>query len=66
MNNIIHIDIMPIFKAGDPPPEGNGYLEWHEWAEVQLAAGLLQTQCPRCGRWNFPQEIEIHNCEVQP
>ena len=26
------------YKPGDPPP--TGYLEWHEWAEVQRKAGL--------------------------
>jgi hypothetical protein len=46
--------IMPVFKRGDPAPKG--YLQWHEWARVQLRAGLRQRRCPRCGLWNFPQE----------
>jgi hypothetical protein len=49
-----HICIMPIFKAGDPPPKG--YLEWHEWAKVQDKAGLRQKKCQGCGLWQFPQE----------
>jgi hypothetical protein len=28
----IHIDFVPVFKPGDPPPPGNGYNDWHEWA----------------------------------
>lgn len=45
----------PDFKPGDPAPEG--YLAWHEWAEVQHKAGLRQKQCGRCGKWNYPQEL---------
>lgn len=45
----------PGFKAGDPAP--SGYLDWHEWAEVQHKAGLRQVQCPNCGRWKYPQEL---------
>lgn len=41
------------YKPGDPPPDG--YLAWHEWAEVQHKAGLRQRQC-LCGKWVFPQE----------
>lgn len=43
------------YKPGDPPP--NGYLEWHEWAEVQHKAGLRQVMCGRCGKWRYPQEL---------
>lgn len=43
------------FKPGDPAPEG--YLEWHEWAEVQHEAGLRQKECGRCGKWWYPQEL---------
>lgn len=43
------------YKPGDPPPEG--YLEWHEWAEVQHRAGLRQRSCPDCGLWRYPQEF---------
>lgn len=49
------ITYSPGFKAGDPPPEG--YLDWHEWAEVQRKAGLKQELCGRCSRWKFPQEL---------
>ena len=47
--------VQPEFKPGDPAPEG--YLAWHEWAEVQRNAGLKQKQCGRCGKWHFPQGL---------
>lgn len=43
------------YAPGDPAPEG--YLEWHEWAEIQHKAGLRQKQCGRCGLWRYPQEL---------
>jgi len=43
------------YKPGDPAPEG--YLQWHEWAEVQHKAGLRQVECGRCGLWRYPQEL---------
>jgi ribosomal protein S27AE len=46
---------MPDYKPGDLPPEG--YLQWHEWAEVQRKAGIKQRQCPTCGLWRTPQEL---------
>lgn len=49
------IDVQPTFKPGDLPPEG--YLAWHEWAEVQRKAGIKQVQCGRCGLWQTPQEL---------
>ena len=45
----------PDFKPGDLPPDG--YLAWHEWAEVQHKAGIKQKQCGRCGLWKCPQEL---------
>jgi len=42
------------FKPGDPRP--NGYVAFHEWAEVQIKAGIKQHQCPKCKLWHFPQE----------
>ena len=50
----IYIDIMPEFKPGDLPP--SGYLEWHEWADVQRKAGIRQHRCKSCGKWVTPQE----------
>lgn len=47
--------VMPEYKPGDQPPEG--YLQWHEWAEVQHKAGLRQKPCGVCGKWKYPQEI---------
>lgn len=43
------------YKPGDQPPEG--YLAWHEWAEVQRKAGIKQVQCGECGKWSTPQEL---------
>ena len=43
------------YKPGDLPP--NGYLEWHEWAEVQRKAGVRQVMCGRCMKWRTPQEL---------
>ncbi len=43
------------YQPGDQPPEG--YLAWHEWAEVQYKSGRRQVECGRCGRWSFPQEL---------
>lgn len=62
----IHIDFVPIFKPGDPPPSGNGYNAWHEWAKVQHGAGLRQRRCVQCQRFYFPQEMESHECQPQP
>lgn len=45
----------PGFKPGDPAP--TGYLDWHEWAEVQHKAGLRQAECPTCSKWKYPQEL---------
>ena len=47
--------VTPEFKPGDQAPEG--YLAWHEWAEVQHKAGLRQKKCGRCGKWKYPQEL---------
>lgn len=44
-----------IYKPGDLPPDG--YLAWHEWAEVQRKAGIKQVQCGKCGLWRTPQEL---------
>lgn len=52
--------VQPTFKAGDPAPEG--YLAWHEWAEVQHRAGLRQKICQRCWTWKFPQEMSADVC----
>lgn len=53
--NFGFISFAPVFKARDPAPEG--YLDWHEWAKVQIKAGLRQDQCGVCGLWRFPQEL---------
>lgn len=47
------------YKPGDPTP--TGYVQWHEWAGVQYAAGLRQRQCRKCRLWKFPQE----KCECE-
>lgn len=43
------------FEPGDQPP--SDYCGWHEWADVQAAAGLTQERCGRCCKWKFPQEL---------
>lgn len=53
-----HVLVMPNYKPGDLPPQG--YLQWHEWAEVQRKAGIKQVECPSCGRWKTPQELSTH------
>ena len=60
----MHIDIMPKFKAGDLPPDG--YLEWHEWAAVQYAAGIRQSSCNRCDKWHTPQELPCTAQAAEP
>jgi len=54
------------YKAGDQPPANGGYLEMHEWAMVQMQAGLSQVKCGRCGKPKFPQELtsEIDEAKV--
>lgn len=56
-----HIDYCREHKPGDPAPRG--YMEKHEWARVQLRAGLRQTRCGGCGKCLFPQEHKSHKCE---
>ena len=51
------------YKAGDQAPQG--YLAWHEWAEVQHKAGLRQKQCGQCGLWRYPQELSEHMVRLQ-
>lgn len=53
-----HLLVMPHYKPGDLPPDG--YLQWHEWAEVQRKAGIKQVVCPSCGLWRTPQELSTH------
>ena len=43
------------YKPGDQAPDG--YLAWHEWAEVQHKAGLRQKECGRCSKWFYPQQL---------
>jgi len=51
----VMLDSIPEFKPGDMPPDG--YLAWHEWAEVQRAAGIEQVSCCSCCLWQTPQEL---------
>lgn len=53
-----HILSMPTYKPSDLPPEG--YLQWHEWADVQRRAGIKQVECPSCSKWQTPQELSTH------
>lgn len=52
---VARILVRDTYKPGDLPPDG--YLAWHEWAEVQRKAGIKQVQCGKCGRWQTPQEL---------
>lgn len=52
----LHIDPVRDYRPGDPEPEG--YLEWHEWARVQVRAGIHQRNCRVCGLWQFPQALD--------
>jgi len=56
---VIGVEDESMMKVGSQAPEG--YLNWHDWAEVQHKAGLRQVPCPRCGLWRFPQEPCIKN-----
>ena len=38
-------------------PNNLRYLKWAEWSEAKREAGEVQSQCPDCGRWYFPEEI---------
>lgn len=51
------------YKPGDLPP--TGYLEWHEWAEVQRNAGIKQRQCGKCGKWKTPQEMSKNHVQCE-
>jgi hypothetical protein len=53
-----HVLVMPEYRPGDLPLEG--YLQWHEWSEVQRKAGIKQVQCPTCCLWRTPQELSTH------
>ena len=51
----VFIDDAGSYQPGDLPPEG--YLQWHEWAEVQRKAGIKQVECGMCSKWQTPQEL---------
>jgi hypothetical protein len=55
MKGLAHISVRPTFKPGDLPPPG--YLDWHQWADVQRKAGIKQVECGRCSKWKTPQEL---------
>ncbi|KQV83313.1 hypothetical protein ASC90_22095 [Rhizobium sp. Root1220] len=61
-SDFAHLHIIPTYKGGDPAPKG--YLEWHEWARVQLRAGLRQQECGKCCKWKFPQELTAEKIRV--
>lgn len=57
--------VQPEFKPGDQAPDG--YLAWHEWADVQHKAGLRQKECGRCGKLKYPQQLssKVDRLEAQ-
>ena len=59
MSRLICLLIEPFFKPGDPPP--HGYLQWHQWANVQMHARIRQKRCRVCRLWRFPQEVCQHD-----
>jgi hypothetical protein len=46
--------LMEVWPKGSKPPQG--YLARHDWAEAQIAHGLIQKQCQQCKLWSFPQD----------
>lgn len=63
MRRAVFICGVGAYQAGDPAPAG--YLEWHEWARVQVRAGLRQEWCVVHERYHFPQEIG-RGCQRRP
>ena len=59
---IVHLLAQQDYKPGDLPPDG--YLAWHEWAEVQRKAGIKQVECGRCGVWKTPQELSAGTLSI--
>lgn len=53
--SVIHICGTATYKPGDPRP--SGYLDFHEWAMVQMKAGLKEMKCSSCGKWKFQHEM---------
>lgn len=51
----MNLEICRKFEPYSQPPAG--YMERHEWAQVQLRAGLRQKLCGFCSLWKFPQEL---------
>ncbi|EKE01500.1 MAG: hypothetical protein ACD_21C00115G0001 [uncultured bacterium] len=56
---IVCLLVQKEYKPGDLPPK-DGYLAWHEWAEVQYRAGIKQKRCKKCGKRITPQEVNGH------
>ncbi len=54
------LDIGGDFAPCSQPP--SGYMDWHAWAAVQHKAGLRQRECPTCGKWRYPQEMDGAGC----
>jgi len=54
-DSTVHLLEVETYQPGDLPPEG--YLEWHEWADVQRKAGIEQAPCVHCRKWKTPQEL---------
>ncbi len=62
INNAI-VCVSGPFKAGDLPPKNGGYLDMQEWHEVQHRAGLRQSECGKCGKYYYPQEMSEQTIE---
>jgi hypothetical protein len=36
--------------------EPTGYIDWHDWAELQFSKGIEQVFCEKCKRWYYVSE----------
>lgn len=51
--------VCPTREGEKLEPPGLGYVGWHEWAGVQVAAGWTTRTCPDCGLytvWQPPKD----------
>lgn len=56
----IFLDPAPV-ALNDPEPQG--YLEWHEWAGLQIKAKRKQVKCLKCLHYWWPHTGTCLTCE---
>jgi hypothetical protein len=44
-------------------PSRLGYIQWQYWAELRIAKGDEQAECPECKYWFFPDEMGTKESE---